>query len=290
MESRNFSWSIELVLQEPPTRIEHIQLSSDENIKILNTNLLSSTKFTITSNGQFLNLFLVLFTSELEYYYDSFEHCSGSFYVYGSEYLKNYLGYHYYSCGSNGEDFLRFISNSTTISLYYIGEDIPYGYVQQVYRVAEENTSNNMVYSRPDNNKPTNIPNITASHGRNLLFSIILPVVESNPKTNPALMIDSVGYIGDGTVKVVTGYNETYTLFEFDEKNARYWTEVLVFDQSLSYKSLVFTADQMTIFGASNESWNGFLIRYEAIPKMNSGQKRSILWIIFLFVGVFLIV
>uniref|UniRef100_A0A914DVE6 Protein kinase domain-containing protein n=1 Tax=Acrobeloides nanus TaxID=290746 RepID=A0A914DVE6_9BILA len=68
-----------------------------------------------------------------------------------------------------------------------------------------------------------------------------------------------------------------------------YSTSITYEGQSLSYKSLAFTADQMTILGNSNEPWNGFLIRYEAIPEMNSGQKRSILWIIFLFVGVFLI-
>uniref|UniRef100_A0A914DT63 F-box domain-containing protein n=1 Tax=Acrobeloides nanus TaxID=290746 RepID=A0A914DT63_9BILA len=99
-------------------------------------------------------------------------------------------------------------------------------------------TFHNVVYSRPDDNQPKYIHNIKASNDGNFLFSIILPIV-SIQKANPALMIDSVAYIGNGTVKVVTGYNETYTLFEFDEKNARYWTEVLVFEFGFRIRILI---------------------------------------------------
>src|SRR5687768_16163458 len=58
------------------------------------------------------------------------------------------------------------------------------------------------------------------------MFYIIVPHI-NNPV--PTLKLLAIDYYGDSTVKVSAGYNDTYVLFEFDQINANYWAQEVIY-------------------------------------------------------------
>jgi hypothetical protein len=165
------------------------------------------------------------------------ETSNGTFYIYDSVYLRNYIMK--YTYGSvfpipYADQFKSVISKTRSISIFYTGPSLDIYNMQIVYRNIEEHAKNcintsNLVYASANINDQHQ--QFFATSSGPCTFSIIKPSLNGNSNVNivPSLNILSINYTGNSSVKVVTDYNTTFMLFEVNEEEAPLWNNIEVY-------------------------------------------------------------
>lgn len=161
-------------------------------------------------------------------------------YAYDVENLTNFKDIY----DITNRNYTQIASESGILTIFFFDEFSAY---QFLYRSKELhsmncNTTENLKYAYPWNQ--SNKFSIAATSMGNCLLSIVPSASQDSSVIYGdnsyeyyihILQIVSLKYEGPGKVDVVSGYNETYKLFDFSNKTYKLWDDTVVYGELISF-------------------------------------------------------
>lgn len=183
--------------------------------------------YSTTSLKNFTVLSITRDSGTIETFYygiNTEESIDGFIYVYESINLRNFSRLLYFP----SQNTISFNSSTSNITLFYVGPSS--NDIIIASRIHEHYTQN---CDSADNLDIANIVHlrysktISAKGSGNCLFSILMPTLSLKFDQNEYhsyIILNYFEYIGSGSVSTVSGYNDTFKLFEFDNQTDNQWT------------------------------------------------------------------